>query len=1067
MSCPACGHANRAEARFCESCGAPQAAPACGGCGATLRTGARFCDSCGMPVAVARTPPATLAAPLPGTTDQRKRITVLFADLAGSTAMQERLDPETVRRIMGRWAEAMRGAIAAHGGLIDHFAGDGIVATWGKEQVREDDALRGVRAAWAMRTAMEAINEELQERFDQRLRMRTGVHTGDVVIGVEGFIVGDTMNTAARLEQNAPEGEVLVGPVTQQLVRDHARLESVAPVAAKGKREPLPAWRVTSLQAPDARDAVPFVGRERELDCLRGAYADAVATRHCRVAVVIGSPGMGKSRLVEEFAAGIAREARVVRGSCPSYGEGMTYLPVAEVLRDLAQIGDGDDVAEKLRALVGPDDLEADRVVAGLAGILGAGEQAPAQETFWAVRTVLERAAADHPHVVIFEDLHWAAPQFLDLVEHLEAWGAGAAVLVLAVARPELREMREELTRPGERALVELDALAGADAERLVAALLEGASLPPRVLDIAGGNPLFLAELVRMLVDDGTMVRRDGAWVLTGEAEPSIPASISALLAGRLSRLPEAERAVIERASVVGRQFYRGAVAELVPAPVAAALDTHLETLRRKELVGPAGASLTDEPLFHFHHALIRDAAYEGLLKEARATLHERFAAWLDGKAGDLAGEQEEVVAFHLECAHELRLALGTRDAAVQELGDAAAVRLESAGLRALVRDDFAAAANLLGRALARASEPLARVRFERVTALHGAGDAAGAAAEVAALEAMGAEHAEIGPVADVAAVATSHLFVGTGQTEQGRLDRAITALREDGTQVRVLAHALNWKGTYLVLSEGRHAAGQLLLEEALACAREGGDVRLVADVLSLLPLVALWGPTPLVDAQDRCEVVLTELREHAGSRKMEAQTFCVQGLLAAMQDRAGEADDRLAAARGAFTELGLALDLVDTDLFEARAALLLGRPAAAEAHARRALAGPGGLGASAQSVLAQALLAQGSPEALAVADAALAQVGPENLRPFVAAAGVRARIQSQAGEHREAIALAQRAVDAAAGTDAAVQQAETLETLAAVVAASGDAAAAAPVRAAALAAYRAKGHTVGAARLA
>ncbi|MCW3066129.1 MAG: adenylate/guanylate cyclase, partial [Solirubrobacterales bacterium] len=661
MTCAACGHANRAGARFCDACGAPLAVAACGGCGSELRPGARFCDNCGMPVAAAPASPATLAPP-PGATDRRRRITVLFADLAGSTAMQEALDPETVRRMMGRWTEAMRAAIEAHGGLIDHFAGDGIVATWGAAAVREDDAVRAVRGAWAMRTALDAINGELQQRFGERLRMRTGVHTGDVVISADGFIVGDTMNTAARLEQNAPEGEVLVGPLTWRLVRDHAQLEPVDPIVAKGKREELPAWRIASLQAPAAAPAIPFVGREAELARLRVAFEEAVATRRCQLAVVLGSPGLGKSRLAEQFAAGLAGRPRIVRGSCPAYGEGMTYAPVAEVVRDLAGIGHGDDPATRLLAVLGPDDPQGARVIAGLLGILGAGEQTPAEETFWAVRTLLARAAGERPLVVVFDDLHWAAPQFLDLVEHVEAWLTDAPVLVVALARPELREIREALTRPRGHTVVELDVLAAAESERLVEKLLDGTSLPPSVLEIAAGNPLFLTELVRMLVDDGILEHRAGAWVLVGDAEPAIPATISALLAGRLQRLPDDERAIVERAAVVGRQFYRGAVAELAPAAVASTLDRHLETLRRKELVEPEGVYWMDEPIYRFHHVLIRDAAYEGLLKEARATLHERFATWLERKAGELAGEHEEVIAFHLEQAHALRLALNARD---------------------------------------------------------------------------------------------------------------------------------------------------------------------------------------------------------------------------------------------------------------------------------------------------------------------------------------------------------------------------------------------------------------------
>ena len=353
MTCDACGHANREGARFCESCGSPMGAPACAGCGTELRAGAKFCDHCGMPVAGTPTPPSTLQAPAPGRGDERKRITVLFADLAGSTAMQEALDPEMVRRLMGRWSSAMRTAIERHGGLIDHFAGDGIVATWGVQMVREDDAVRALTAAWAMRTALTGINEELEPRLGMRLRMRTGLHTGDVVISAEGFIVGDTMNTAARIEQNAPEGEVLISELTYQLVRDHAAFRALEPIAAKGKSAPVRVWQLLSLQAPAAGPSMPFVGRGPELGVLHATLEAAIAERACRAATVVGSPGLGKSRLVAEFVGGLEGRARVVRASCPAYGDGMTYAPVAELVRGLAFIDDADDVSERVLAAMG------------------------------------------------------------------------------------------------------------------------------------------------------------------------------------------------------------------------------------------------------------------------------------------------------------------------------------------------------------------------------------------------------------------------------------------------------------------------------------------------------------------------------------------------------------------------------------------------------------------------------------------------------------------------------------------------------------------------------------------
>ena len=610
--------------------------------------------------------------------------------------------------------------------------------------------------------------------------------------------------------------------------------------------------------------------------------------------------------------------------------------------------------------------------------------------------------------------------------------------------------------------MIALGLLDKAESRRLSEELLGGGSLPAEMLQVAAGNPLFLAELVRMLLDSGSAAGADEARSASGSVQLAVPPTISALMSARLQQLSQTERAVVERAAIVGREFSRGPVAALAPAPVVAHLDRDLETLRRKELLDSQGASWIEEPVYAFHHILIRDTAYASLLKETRATLHERYARWLDARPPELVGETEELVALHLEQAYRYRRAVDESGEAVVRLGDAAAERLASAGRRALVRDDFVAAEKLLGRALACASAPDALVRFDRCTALLGAGDFDEAQAEVAALERLAAEDASAAPAADVAAVATASLQRGLDRKDLAGLDRAIAASRSGAPgDTWVLAHALNWKGQFTVLYEGRHAEGQRLLEEALAHARSAGDERLVADILTLLALVALWGPLPLAEARSRCDVILSRLREQPGSRKMEAQTQCVLGLLAAMQGEVDEARDQLGQARTAFGDLGLTLDVVDSDLFAARAELLNGDAVAAEAHARAALAGPGGLGPSAHSILAQALAAQGDAEALTLAETVLEQIEPSNLRPYVAAAGVRARSWSAAGRHDEAIASARQVVAAAEQTDAAVQHAEALHLLADTLASAGHADAAA-ARQAAYNAFTAKGHTIG-----
>jgi predicted ATPase len=392
----------------------------------------------------------------------------------------------------------------------------------------------------------------------------------------------------------------------------------------------------------------------------------------------------------------------------------------------------------KLRGVV-QDLPDGERVVARIAGLLGVAPPAAPEETFWAVRTMLESLARESPLVIVLDDVHWGQPMLLDLIEHLVEWARDASILLIAVARPELRELREALAAPGRRVfdVIELEPLEPAQTHELVGALLGDVELPDellsRILQTTEGNPLFIGELLRMLVEEGSLARDGDVWVAAGGAETvQVPPTIQALLTARIERLRAEERSVVERASVIGKQFYRGAVAELVAPRIRSGIDGHLETLRRKDMVEPEGTYWIDEPVYRFHHILIRDAAYHLLLKEARAELHEKFADWLETKAGELVGEHEEVIAYHLEQAHEYRRQLGPLDDRGQLLGARAAERLASAGRRALAREDLAAAANLLQRALDRNPGALEdEILWQLGEALLSAGDTANAAAVV------------------------------------------------------------------------------------------------------------------------------------------------------------------------------------------------------------------------------------------------------------------------------------------------------------------------------------------------
>ncbi len=601
-------------------------------------------------------------------------MTVLFCDVTGSTALGERIDPESLRNVMARYFETAKAAIERHGGTVEKFIGDAVMAVFGVPVVHEDDALRAVRAAADLRTALGPLNEELEQRFKTRLQLRTGVNTGEVVTGTEERLAtGDAVNVAARLEQAAQPGEILLGGETLRLVRGAVEIEPVAPVEAKGKSEPLAAYRLVAVdQASTARVHIgPMVGRERQRHLLEEAFANVIADRTCQLFTVLGTAGVGKSRLVSEFLDGL-QEATVVVGRCVSYGEGISYFPVTEVAIQL-----------KAGAAEHP----------GLAPILG-DDEAPTSpdEIAWAFRKLLEQHAATGPLVVVFDDIHWGEPAFLDLVEHVADFSREAPILVLCMARPELLDRRQSWGGGKLNATnVLLEPLGTDEAAELLAHLLPSHvedGLRSRILEAAGGNPLFVEEMVAMVAE-----LQQGNGDL---AEITVPPTIQALLAARLDQLDPHERIVLERGSVEGNVFHRGVVEAL--APEEREVPRQLMSLVRKELVRPDRAQLSGDDAFRFRHLLIRDAAYDALPKAERADLHQSFAVWLEDHGAELV-ELDEILGYHLEQAWRYRTELGA--ASDPELMAAARARLEAAAHRALLRDDSAAALNLIERALA------------------------------------------------------------------------------------------------------------------------------------------------------------------------------------------------------------------------------------------------------------------------------------------------------------------------------------------------------------------------------
>jgi class 3 adenylate cyclase/tetratricopeptide (TPR) repeat protein len=632
--------------------------PICANCGHENRPGARFCEECGAALA---------AGP---ERQQRKTVTVLFCDLTSSTALGETLDPERLRALLARYFERMKGIAERYGGSVEKFIGDAVMAVYGVPVVHEDDALRAVRAAAEMRDAL----------ADLELEGRIGLMTGEVVTGTEDWLAGDAVNVAARLEQAAQPGEVLLGEPTFVLVRDAVEVEPVEPLELRGKSARVPAYRfLRLLEAPERRYETRFVGREREREIVGSAWKRAQAGRRCELVTLLGDAGIGKSRLATEALASIG--ASVVSGRCLPYGEGITYSPVVEVLKQLdARPPDGAAVAA-IRSLLGET-----------------ATATSADEIAWAFRKTLEQAASEQPLAVVIDDLHWGEETFLDLVEHVALLSSNAPILLICLARPELLDRRPDW--PITLRLQPLD-------DRALAALIpQGVpeDLRARITRAAGGNPLFIEEMVAMAA---------GA-----KGEVRVPPTLQSLLAARLDQLETGERTVLERGAVEGAVFHRGAVQALAPeTPVT----PRLAALVRKELIRPTRAQLADEDGFRFRHLLIRDAAYDSLPKAARAELHERFARWLEEHGAGLV-ELDEILGYHLEQACLYRAELGTPDDGI--LSGVARRRLAAAGARALGRHDNVAAANLLERAAALAprSEVDVVLETDLVDALHWAG---------------------------------------------------------------------------------------------------------------------------------------------------------------------------------------------------------------------------------------------------------------------------------------------------------------------------------------------------------
>jgi class 3 adenylate cyclase/tetratricopeptide (TPR) repeat protein len=831
--------------------------------------------------------------------EYRKVVTVLFCDVAGSTSLGESVDPEVLRAVMSRYFEEMKAIVERHGGTVEKFIGDAVMAVFGVPQVHEDDALRAVRAAVEMCDALPGLG----------IDARIGLNTGEVVVGTEERLAtGDAVNVAARLEQAAAPGEILLGPETARLVRDAVETEPTDPLELKGKSEPLAAQRLLALheEAPAfaRRLDAPLVGRARELRRLREAFAQAVDDRSCQLFTILGVAGVGKSRLTAEFL-GSLEDATVVRGRCLPYGEGITYWPLIEVLQ---QLPPATDLGLEPAAVAAIEQL------LGEEHALSSSEEIP-----WAVRKLLEAAAESSPVVAVFDDIHWTEPTFHDLLEHIADLSRESPLLLLCIARPELLDRR-----PGwgggklNATTILLEPLSAAETDELLERLLGEAPLDPdlqqRIRDAAEGNPLYVEEMVALVEE-------------SGDGEVTVPGTIQALLAARLDQLEPAERGVLERGSVEGRTFHRGAVQAL--APEETNVEGRLTGLVRKELVRPDKPQLAGEDAYRFRHLLIRDAAYDALPKTVRGELHERFAAWLEAHGTELV-ELDEVVGYHLEQAYRYRAELGEAD---ESLGRRAAARLSVAGRRSLIVGDASAATKLLGRAVSLA-EPTGREGVELLldlaTAQEDSGDLRGANARreeaVEVARALGDRVMELRAACELRALLsiTDPSFTAEEAIDFGR--EAVGELEPLGDDPALaaawglVASGENLRGTW----QGVASA----LEEVIEHARRAGDRRRETGTFHLLCASIFWGPTPLQAGLSR----LGSLRNEVGEDKwLESWASRPIAGFYAMQGRFDEGRELLARARSNLEELGLPLDVATLAFWSGPLEILAGDPAAAE----------------------------------------------------------------------------------------------------------------------------------------
>ncbi|HKI23391.1 MAG TPA: adenylate/guanylate cyclase domain-containing protein [Gaiellaceae bacterium] len=925
---------------------------------------------------------------------ERKLATVLFVDLVGSTALITGTDPEIARRRVQQYFDKVSHCVMTHGGIVEKFAGDAVMAAFGIPQAHEDDAERAVRAALGILDSVRELG----------LEVRIGIESGQVVVddaSESTFATGEAVNIAARLQQAAPVNSIMIGPGAHRLTLGRFEVEDEGPVEIRGRVEPVWAYRIICAAGGRARPGVrqaPLVGREAELELLENTYSRAVRDRRAHLFTIYGDPGVGKSRLTKEFVGGL-EGATVLFGRALPYGEGVTYSALSDMVKTAAGIADDDpldDALEKLRDCC-PDEAVAD-LLALASGVLEAvkGERNQ-QEIAWAAREWAEKLAEPQPLVLVFEDIHWAEDALLELVEHMSTWVKNVPILLLCLARPELLDLRPGWSGGRVRATaIELEPLGRTDSEALVEALLDGelgSGARQAVLEKSEGNPLFVEETVRMLSEaNGGGVNR-------------IPDTLQALIAARIDHLPAGGKELLQGAAVMGRIFWKGALRELVLEGTD--IDPLLEDLHLREFVLPeARSSISGEDAFKFKHVLIREVAYGGLSKAARAGYHQRFAEWLRKRAGE---ELLEVRAYHLD--HATALLAELDGSPPPKLATEAAVALEEAGRRALAREANATARKLLVRAVE--LEPTLERRFQAARAAWRMSEFPVVSPEMQEVLRLAREAGDRDLEARALVALAEVSIFREGDVSRGEelAREALVAAERDESKIFAL-EVLNTVAWW----RGRLREGEGYAQEQLEIAR-----RLERADLESEALLSLAGIYTSRQEDDRAEPLIERaktLAEESGSLTARAHAYMQSGELYGWRRRDEEALEEYARARELFAEVGAATYLAKAMLRIASTVRRSGDLEEAEKLARegirilKPLEDRGTL-CEVQRFLAEVLLDQGRlDEAELYALKAVETVGPQDVSSQASTKTSLALVRANQGRDEEAEALLRESIE-------------------------------------------------------